>query len=98
MARYLVPLEMSFFYLCLIGGGALLVARRMPARLWPILAFCTTYTVIHVYSVSNMGALYRMRAFAFVTIVCALLGALIAALARAGAMPGPAVRTARRSR
>jgi hypothetical protein len=43
-----------------------------------VIAYCVVYAVIYAYSVPNMGALYRMRAFVFATLVGAALTVILA--------------------
>lgn len=90
LGSVLVPFEMAVAYAVLAWVAVLTVQGRTPNGLWPLLAFCATYILVHVYAVPNVGALYRMRAFTFVTLVCALLGVVLTT-----AMTG---RTVRRSR
>ncbi|MGE3518442.1 MAG: hypothetical protein AB7J63_05775 [Vicinamibacterales bacterium] len=75
---YLVPFEMLTVYagLCLLAFRA--ARGRVRRETWAVIVFCVVYGAIYVYGVPNLGALYRMRAFAFATMAGACIGAILA--------------------
>ena len=50
------------------------------AEVWALLMFCLTYILVFVTATSQMGTLYRMRAFAFGIVVSTALAAVFAGL------------------
>lgn len=69
LATSFVPFEMITAYVAFLF--ALIFGRRQLARasVWAVLAFCVTYIVIYTIATPQLGGLYRMRAFAFATVV-----------------------------
>lgn len=84
LASALVPFEMGIAYLSF--GLALLFALRRLLRfdVGAVVVYCCTYTAFLVYTVPNMGTVYRMRAFTFVPIVCTALAAFLTAVGVVG--------------
>jgi hypothetical protein len=78
LSRYLVPVEMTFSYVSFLLLLTLAARRFMRRDAWAVIAYCVVYAVIYAYSVPNMGALYRMRAFVFATLVGAALTVILA--------------------
>jgi hypothetical protein len=69
---------MTFSYVSFLLLLTLAARRFMRRDAWAVIAYCVVYAVIYAYSVPNMGALYRMRAFVFATLVGAALTVILA--------------------
>ncbi len=78
LASYIVPFEMVVVYGALIAAA--IVGRRWLAQrvIWAVLAYCFSYITFFVYTIPNMGTVYRMRAFAISIIVSLALAASVA--------------------
>lgn len=80
LARYLVPFEMTVAYGTFLLAAVFAYRRFSRLDIWAPVAFCITYILFYVYATSQLGTLYRMRAFAFAIVVSTALAAVVARL------------------
>ncbi|MBM3819635.1 MAG: hypothetical protein FJW14_11585 [Acidimicrobiia bacterium] len=89
LASLFVPIEMSAAYMCF--ALALLFGRRLLARpiVWAIAGFCITYSAIFAVVITQVGTLYRTRAFAFAILIATALACALSSLRPVTAGAGP---------
>lgn len=80
LGRYLIPFEMLVAYSAFLLAAVFAYRRLWRFDVWAPVAFCITYILFYVYATSQLGTLYRMRAFAFAILVSTALAAVVARL------------------
>ena len=80
LGRYLVPFEMTVAYGCFVLAAVFGYRAFRRAEVWALVMFCLTYILFYVTATSQIGTLYRMRAFAFAILVSTALATVFASL------------------